>query len=69
MVSYQEIQFYDFFKEIEPRIKYLTIRMLIRLVSIANVEASDLHCEYNKSMTKYNYNLLISIAMSQNYNI
>jgi hypothetical protein len=43
--------------------------MLIRLVTIANVEANDLHCEYNKSMSKFNYNLLISIAVSQNYNI
>ena len=69
MVSYQEIQFYELFRELEPKIKYPTIRTFIRLTKILNTEAVDLHCEYNKVMNKYNYNIIISIIISQNYTI
>lgn len=69
MVSYHEIQFYELFKDVEPRIKYPSIRTFTRLTKILNVEAADLHCEYNKTMNKYNYNIIISIVISKNYSI
>lgn len=34
MVSFQEIQFYELFRDIEPKIKYPTIRTFIRLIEI-----------------------------------
>lgn len=69
MVSFQEIQFYELFRDIEPKIKYPTIRTFIRLIQILKTEAGDLHCEYNKLMNKYNYNILISIITSQTYTV
>jgi hypothetical protein len=44
MVSYQEIQFYELFKDLEVKMKYPTIRTFIRLTKILKTEADDLHC-------------------------
>jgi len=41
----------------------------MRLTQILNAEANDLHCEYNKVMNKYNYNILISIITTQTYTV
>ena len=49
--------------------KYPTIRSFIRLAQILKTEADDLHCEYNKTMNKYNYNILVSIITTHTYNV
>lgn len=69
MVSFQEIQFYELFRDIQPKLKYPTMRTFIRLIEILKTEAGDLHCEYNKIMNKYNYNIVISIITSQTYTL
>jgi hypothetical protein len=39
------------------------------LFQILKTEADDLHCDYNKFMNKYNYNILIIFISSQSYTL